>query len=215
MILYVNGDSHSLGAMKSGAVGDSFVDLIKQHFNCKVHNDAEPASSAQRIIRTTKNYIDELLSRDQLFILVGWGTWEREEWEYEGKFYNIMLHWYKHLPEALQQQYHDWASDLGSDSIDKKSQKTHEEIFQLHQSLQQHNIPHLFFNCMYNFFGIKEDQKKDWNNCYVGPYDNDCSYYWYLTKRGYTSDSWYHFGEDGHKAWANVLIKYIEENKIL
>jgi hypothetical protein len=214
MILFVNGDSHSLGAMKPGSTGASFVDLVSQHLDCDVHNLSEAASSAQRILRTTKNYI-ATASADQLFVLIGWGTWEREEWEHEGKFYNVMPLWYKHLPDALQQRYHVWAAGLEPDHVDAKSRQIHEEIFDLHTWLQQQNIPHLFFNCMYNFFGIQPDQKKDWNNCYIGPYDNDASFYWYLTQKGYDSDKWYHFGPDGHRAWADCLISYIQEHKLL
>jgi hypothetical protein len=214
MILYVNGDSHSLGAMKSGESGSSFVEILSTKLNFPIRNDADLAASAQRIMRTTKQYIGSVDST-KIFVLIGWGTWEREEWEHDGKFYNIMQHWHKHLPDALQQRYHNWLADLNPDSIDKKSRQTHEEIFQLHQFLQRLKIPHLFFNCMYNFFGISDVQKKDWDNCYIGPYDNDASYYWYLNKQGYTSDKWYHFGPDGHHAWADFLIKYIETNKII
>lgn len=214
MILYVNGDSHSLGAMKSGASGLSFVEVLSAKLNFPVHNDAERAASAQRILRTTKQYINSVNS-NKVFLLIGWGTWEREEWEHDGKFYNVMPNWYTHLPAVLQQKYHNWLVDQTPDLIDTKSRKTHQEIFQLHEFLQQLKIPHLFFNCMYNFFSIPDDQKKDWKNCYINPYDNDSSYYWYLTKQGYTSDKWYHFGADGHRAWADFLIKHIEKHQLI
>ena len=214
MILYVNGDSHSRGIMPTGLSGSSFVDIVAKTFNLNIHNDADAASSAQRILRTTKDYI-AITSADKLFVLIGWGTWEREEWEHEGKFYNVMPLWYKHLPDALQQRYNAWADSLEPDHVDAKSRQIHEEIFNLHHWLQQQDIPHLFFNCMYNFFGIRPDQKKDWSNCYIGPYDNNASFYWYLTQQGYDSDKWYHFGPDGHQAWADRLISHIQEHQLL
>ena len=68
---------------------------------------------------------------------------------------------------------------------------------------------------MYNFFNIQEDQKKEWNHCYINPYDNDFSYYWYLNQREYVADQWYHFKSDGHRAWADCLINYVKEYNLL
>ena len=148
-------------------------------------------------------------------MLIGWGSWEREEWEYNGEFYNVMRGWYKHLPKELQAQYKIWEESLTPDSIDKKSKIAHKEIYELHRFLQQLNIPHLFFNCMYNFFGITKDNELDWNNCYIGPYDTKLSYYWYLINQGHSCDHWYHFDNSAHKVWGEFLIEYIKKNKIL
>lgn len=214
MILYVNGDSHSLGAMKDKSTGQSFTNIIANEFDLLVINQAEHASSASRIIRTTREFFSKTNSKDTM-VLIGWGTWEREEWEYNGKYYNVMEHWYTHLPDKLLEKYNAWITSLNPDLIDEKSRSIHKEIYGLHQFLTERNIPHLFFNCMYNFFGIKESEMLDWNNCYIGPYNNDLSYYWYLTKKQFESDHWYHFDSSGHQAWADVLIKYIKENKLL
>ncbi len=214
MILYVNGDSHSLGALKDNSIGQSFVDIIADKFNLSVINQAESASSASRVIRTTREFFSKKDPKD-IMVLIGWGTWEREEWESNGKYYNVMEHWYKHLPDELLEKYNVWVTSLNPDLIDAKSIHIHKEIYGLHQYLQEINVPHLFFNCMYNFFGIKESEMLNWNNCYVGPYTNDLSYYWYLTNRHFVSDHWYHFEQSGHQAWADVLIKYIKENNLL
>ena len=214
MILYVNGDSHSLGAMKDNSIGQSFVDIIADKFNLSVINQAESASSASRIIRTTRDFFSKNYPKD-IIVLIGWGTWEREEWEYQDKYYNVMKNWHTHLPEELHKRYDNWVKLLTPDLIDEKSRHIHKEIYGLHQYLQELKIPHLFFNCMYNFFSIKESEMLDWNNCYIGPYDNDLSYYWYLTKKHFDSDRWYHFDASGHRAWANFLISYIKENNLL
>jgi hypothetical protein len=214
VILYVNGDSHSQGAMPTGLSGAGFVDIVAKTFNLNIHNDADAASSVPRVIRTTREYFSNKNNSNSL-VLIGWGTWEREEWEHNGKHYNIMDSWYKHLPEELIDRYHNWINNNSPEKLEKNSRILHEEIYQLHQFFQESNIPHLFFNCMYNFFGINEEQKKDWNNCYLDPYDNNSSYYWYLHNQGYVSDKWYHFGPDGHAAWAKRLIDYIQEQKII
>ena len=86
-------------------------------------------------------------------------------------------------------------------------------LYNLHSELFYLGIPHVFFNCMYNFFSIKET--KDWGQSYIGPYDNDASYYWYLRNRGFVTDEWYHYGAQGHRAWADFLINYIDQNDII
>src|SRR5210317_356335 len=160
MILYANGDSHTLGAMKDKAQGKSFIDLLVDEFQVSVHNDAEAASSVTRIIRTTKEYIANNPTSDT-FVLIGFGTWEREEWEYNGEFYNIMQGWYKHLPPGLLERYHNWIATQDSDSLTSKSKQCHKDIHQLHQHLTQQCIPHLFFNCMYNFLH-RMDKPIEW-----------------------------------------------------
>ena len=66
---------------------------------------------------------------------------------------------------------------------------------------------------MYNFFKISEPL--GWQDNYVGPYTNDLSYYHYLKNHGYKTDAWYHYGEDAHAIWADVLIQHIEESNLL
>ena len=212
MILYVNGDSHSLGVMPHDASRKSFVDILSEYFNLDVVNQACAAASADSVVRKTEHFVSTVTPN---LVLIGWGAWDREEWLHDGKYYNAMEHWNKHLPDELQSKYQIWVNNLGPEYLNSNSKKAHTKIFDLHQSLSVKKIPHLFFNCMYNFFEISDTEKKDWNNCYIGPYDNNSSYYWYLTGGKFISDKWYHFGPEGHKAWADVLIKYIKENKIL
>jgi hypothetical protein len=101
------------------------------------------------------------------------------------------------------------------EKVQQKSQELHKQIYQLHQTLTEKNISHVFFNCMYNVFGITPEQELDWHNSYVYPYNNDYSYYWYLRNRGYVSDEWYHYRQDGHGAWAEFLIRYIKQHDII
>ena len=126
-----------------------------------------------------------------------------------------MKRWGKNIPDVLESEYQTWLSNLGPEYLHTSSKKSHDKIFELHKSLTIKKIPHLFFNCMFDFFGIPVDEQKDWSNFHIGPYNTDLSYYWYLTKRQFASDDWYHFGEDGHRAWADFLIDYIKENKLL
>ena len=66
---------------------------------------------------------------------------------------------------------------------------------------------------MYDF--VRKSNSYNWNNRYIDPYNKDKSYYWYLKNNGFKSDEWYHYKEDGHVEWAQLLINHIKENKLL
>jgi len=215
MLLYSNGDSHSLGAMKDGATGKSFVTLVAKHFNLDLVNESESASSVARVIRTTRDY---LIENKPKLVLIGWGTWEREEWLHENKYYPVMVGWYKHLPAVLQERYKSWVVEQTPEMLIEKSREWHKQIYSFHLELEQKNIKHLFFNCMYDFFlkfQLSDAEPYDWNSQFIGPYNNDLSYHWYLKNKGYKCDKWYHYNEDGHYEWAKFLINYIRENKLI
>jgi hypothetical protein len=207
-MIYVNGDSHSIGLGVDP--GKSFAGLVAQHFNLELVNHAKVGASNQRIIRTTREF---LAQNKPTLVLIGWSTWEREEWQYQGQYYNVNSSGHSGLPEELKTRYKQWVAEQTVDTVDIKSQHWHQKIYQLHQELEDQNISHLFFNCMYNFFKIKEPL--NWGNNYLGPYNNDSSYYWYLRNQEYDTDKWYHFDKDGHQAWADNLIKFIKEKHLL
>ena len=158
MILYVNGDSHSAGAeaVNSFAFANddpqykylgrlphpdnlfvSYGNVLAKNLSAELYCDAESASSNDRIIRTTKHYLRT--NRPDL-IVIGWSTWEREEWLYEGQYWQINAggvgdDW----PDAVKQQYKHWVNNIDHK---KKQQEAEEKIWALHQELT--NIPHLF-----------------------------------------------------------------------
>jgi hypothetical protein len=206
MILYVNGDSHSYGLGVDPK--QTFAYRVARHFGLTLVNHAQVAASNQRILRTTRDYLKH---QEPAMVLIGWSTWEREEWLHDDQYYDVNSSGHSGLPTELHTQYKQWVIEQTADAVDVKSQQYHADIYQLHQDLK--NTNHLFFNCMYNFFKILEPV--DWQDNYVGPYDNDLSYYHYLKSLGYTTDAWYHYGADAHTAWADRLIKHIEESNLL
>jgi hypothetical protein len=66
---------------------------------------------------------------------------------------------------------------------------------------------------MYDFF--RPLNIYNWNNQYIGPYDNDSSYYWHLKNQGINADKWYHYCAAGHAECAKLLINYIKEYNLL
>ena len=209
MILFVNGDSHSQGV--GVQIDESYPVIIAKEFGLDIVNEAQSGASNARILRTSKEYLASQQTPD--LIVIGWSTWEREEWQYENTYYNVNSSGHDPLPKILEHSYKKWVIEQTPEILNKKSLHWHKEIFQFHKELLQKNIKHIFFNCMYNFFQIED--KLDWDMNFIGPYDNDSSYYWWLTQQGYESDKWYHFRASGHQAWGDRLISYIKEHKLL
>jgi hypothetical protein len=209
MILYVNGDSHSHGMTLHPH--ERFSDIIGRELGVDVVNAAQIGASNACILRTTMEYISAGYTPD--LMLIGWTTWEREEWQYLGKYYNVNSSGSDSLPKELVEVYKDWVTQQNAETLYAKSRYWHNQIYNLHLDLEQRNIKHVFFNCMYNFF--QENDHCDWNNQFIEPYNNDASYYWYLKQQGFNADEWYHYGADAHRAWADYVIKYIKRNHIL
>jgi len=238
LIVYVNGDSHSAGAealnLHAFAEDDGLYyglgrkphpDNLKVSYGCNIanelyailHCDAESASSNARILRTTKDYLEETTPD---LVIIGWSTWEREEWFYEGQDYQVTASGIDDVPDALKGQYKEWViAQADPDVINKKLVDIHEQIAQLHTDLLDRQIPHLFFNAFQSFDNIRNlkhlgAEPIDWNNCYVGPYEEDLTYYNWLQAQGFktaTPES-YHFRADAHRAWGDFLLEnYIKK----
>ena len=226
-LLYVNGDSHSAGAEITNnycfAEDDnnykdwgrvphpenipfSYGYLLNRDLGLKLKLDAESASSNDRIIRTTNQYLThhrEYISA----VVIGWATWEREEFYWNKTYYQFTAgmipdpHW----PGEVQEHYKDWV--LGADSEVSK-EYWHEEIYKLHCLLEQFRIPHIFFNTFTHFGGLKE---LDWNDSYIEPYDPMGTYYHKLINNGFKpKNNGYHFGMDAHQYWANYIKPKLE-----
>lgn len=207
-MIYFNGDSHTNGY--GVELNQRYSHHVATYFNHASENHSQGGASNQRILRTTREYLQT--QRPDL-IVIGWTTWEREEWTFNNQFYNVNSSGYDALPAELEEEYRLWVSKQNEDSLKIKSDYWHNEIWKFHQELSDKSINHVFFNCMYNFFDV--DNQHNWNHSFIGPYDNNMSYYWYLQSHGYTTDHLYHYKSDGHKQWATVLIDFIESNKLL
>jgi hypothetical protein len=227
LILYVNGDSHSAGAeaVNSFAFANddpqykylgrlphpdnlfvSYGNVLAKNLSAELYCDAESASSNDRIIRTTKHYLRT--NRPDL-IVIGWSTWEREEWLYEGQYWQINAggvgdDW----PDAVKQQYKHWVNNIDHK---KKQQEAEEKIWALHQELT--NIPHLFFN---SYSALESAEHCEWGHNYLHPHNGNRTYYRWLLDQGFetVNPKSYHFGTDAHLSWANYLTNVINESII-
>lgn len=218
MILYVNGDSHSAGAEAVNdycfagddplyyALGDiphpdnervCYGCLLANELSAILHLDAQSASSNARIIRTTRKYLETNIPD---FVIIGWSTWEREEWLHDGVWYQVNSSGIDYVPDELQQQYKHFVANI---NWSEKIRTAHTQIHELHTELLDLGIPHLFFNTYLDFHN---EQPVDWHDSYIDPYDPNMTYWKWLTDRGFKSTEGYHFHADGHAKWAEFLL---------
>lgn len=238
MIIYVNGDSHSAGAETYSTDKDGFVSFkqddsaywktigtpegkqahpncIKASYGQKIADklkallvcDAVPGSSNARINRVTREFFNIRKNTD--LVIIGWSTWEREEWMHNNVYYQISAAGIDHdWPDELKTRYKEWVVNLDMPTSIKQA---HDDIFDLHIYFQARNQPHIFFNC---FEEIKHTTRVNWDGCYLEPYDKDYTYYNWCRSRGFAtvSPDSYHFGADAHEAWAEFLYAQIVQN---
>jgi hypothetical protein len=227
LILYVNGDSHSAGAeaVNSYCFAEddsayrnlgrkphpdnlevSYGRILANNLSALLHCDAESASSNDRIIRTTREYLNTSIPN---LIVIGWSTWEREEIQFNQKYYQFSvgclgIDW----PEEVKNIYQDWLTNINHK---QKEQESHERIWTFHKELK--DIPHLFFN---SYLAFNSTEHFNWTNNYLHPYDENQTYYHWLGKQGHqtVNPNSYHYGTDAHQIWANQLTKIINESII-
>lgn len=230
MILYVNGDSHSAAAEAVNSYCFAEDDPLyrslgrmphpdneRASYGCNIanqlyailHCDAESASSNARIIRTTKNYLKD---HKPDIIIIGWATWEREEWFHNDTYYQVTAGGQDRLPPELNETYKKWVIDTAN-HIAKNELFNHEIIWNFHCYLQDLNIPHFFFNT-YNCFAhirLNDLSKKDWGDCYLFPYSEEFTYYNWLKSNNFqtVNPKSYHFRADAHRKWAEFLLPYL------
>ena len=234
MILYVNGDSHTAAA--EAVNPHAFAEDDSQYFylgrsphpdNLNVswgkllslvlrsgfYCDAESASSNNRIIRTTKEWLAEQSSMLQdLLIVIQWSTWEREEWEYEGRYYQVNASGIDHVPQELQEKYRQYIMGIDWQA---KTEEAHDQIWAFHKELEAKEIKHIFFNGNNSFGDITE--KRDWGTSYIEPYDPKGTFSAKLELAGIETvapDS-YHYGKDGHSFFHRFMLQYIIDNKYI
>ena len=234
MMLYVNGDSHTAGAeaVNIHAFAEDDPELfylgraphpenlavswgkilslaLRSGFRC----DAESASSNDRIIRTTRDWLSNGGANhpDQL-VVIQWSTWEREEWLHNSIYYQVGASGIDHVPAEATERYRNYVIGV---NWQQKTQEAHNKIWQFHNELKDQNIRHIFFNGNNDFSSIKD--QKDWGLNYVNPYDPTQTYDAVIRSTGIETvmpNSW-HFGRDGHSSFARFILDYIISNKFV
>jgi len=209
MVIYVNGDSNTAGA-ELDKTAKNFCELVAEKYNVKLVNQAISGASNDYILRTSCEFIEQFNPK---LVIIGWTTWEREEWLYNNQYVQINASC-NFLDSDLKQRYKDWVLANTQDKMILKGQEWHRKIYQFHNQLNSLDIPHIFFHSYFSFF-VDKDNEQDWNTNFISPYNHEASYFWTLKNQGYIPTKSLHFGADGHAAWAKLLIDYIDKNAYL
>ena len=236
MILYVNGDSHTAAAEAVNSCafaeddsnlvymgrlphpanlavswGRILADSLKATFKC----DAESASSNDRILRTTRQWLANTARPPrEILLIIQWSTWERQEWLINGVWYQVNASGVDSVPENHRDRYRQF---IGEIDWDQSTQHWHDEIWRLHQDLDQQAIHHVFFNGNTSLDRVPSLDRKDWGQAYIGPYDPAQTWDQWLKKHGHdtVAPNSYHFGRSAHAAWARFMLQYVISHKLL
>jgi hypothetical protein len=215
MILYVNGDSNSAGTEVD--IKQSWPRLLQQKLGFNLINQARSGDSNPGILRTTRDFLNRTETENML-VIIGWTSWEREEWKYDGSYYSVNASGKDSVPPELVDSYKNWVLEQDDSARFKKSKILHQEIFELHQTLQAKKIPHLFFNALMPFQHetlTDNSSKFNWGTNYLEPYNNDYAYYWFLKQQGYEPTAGNHYREPAQRCWADFLYNYIQQHQII
>ena len=230
MILYVNGDSHTAAAeaVNPHAFAEddpamtqlgrtphpnnlavSWSKLLSMSLKAGFHCAAESASSNARILRTTRNWISQQRGFNDVLIMIQWSTWEREEWLYNGTWYQVGASGTDSVPPEAAERYRNYIVDI---DWQQKTLEAHNQIWELHQELSDQGVRHIFFNGNNDFDRITDRQ--DWGTSYIGPYDKAMTYDAIIRAKGIQTvapKSW-HFGRDGHSYFHRFILNYVMSN---
>jgi hypothetical protein len=233
MILYVNGDSHAAAAEAVNPcafaeddpalfylgriphpenIAVSWGKLLSLTLKAGFHCGAESGSSNARILRTSRDWLDQQRAHDEILMIIQWSTWEREEWLYNGIYYQVGASGIDQVPAELQEQYKNYVVETDWPA---KTQQAHDEIWQFHCELKEKNIQHIFFNGNNDFGSIVD--RKDWGTSYIGPYESESTYNAIIRAQDIDTvapNSW-HFGRDGHSYFHRFMLQYIIDNKFI
>lgn len=234
MILYVNGDSHTAAAEavvpygfacddsqffylgqaphpENFAVswGKKLADIFRAGIKC----DAQAGCSNTRIIRTTKEFLQQSQGfKDDWLVIIQWSTWERKEWLHDDVYYQVGASGVDSVPDALKDKYREFVAGI---DWHLATQQAHDQIWEFHQELQQQDIKHIFFNGNNSFENIAD--QKSWGTNYIGPYDPNSTYDSVLKQANFETvspNSW-HFGKEAHSFWARFMLQYCIDNKFI
>ena len=226
MILYVNGDSHTAAAEAVNTYSFANDDIqyvvqgrrphpdnlavswgmrLSKNLGLGLKCDAQTSASNDRIIRTTNEFIDRRgdLGYPYTVVVIGWSTWEREEWwdDETNEWVQITAAGVDSVPDKWRDRYRSYIANL---DYYKKEAEAHAKIYEMHQKLKMHRIPHLFFNAMWHF-SPNQNTKTDWRGCYLDPYNAEMSYSEWAVLNGHGKSRDQHFGPDAHSAWSGIL----------
>jgi len=225
------GCSHTNGSMLDGTSGSSeynirngFPGMIAKKFGMQLHNISKPGASNQYIHRTLFNYVCNHADFDnhEYLFLIGWTGHQRIELRYPDE--TAVIHQtkgdytdHKHVPFTM-----------GTDPGLFKTQELRRLLnygpfvmpdvllqerwasyaLGVQSYLRNRNIPYLMHNTcdpLRRLPGTMHIIKQLDHNHYLEPTAKEGTYLEYCLSKSIKRTECWHFKEDGHAAWAEVL----------
>lgn len=228
MILYANGCSHTAASealnefnaawddpqyyhLKRQAHPDnikaSYASIISNHLNVDLVLDAENGSSNTRIRRTTREFLRKNNYNKEIFVLIGWSSWERDEWSLDGEYYQINSSGPGCVPTKYADKYKEWVINLPN-NIQQKQLTEHNKILELHRELSSNGIRHFFVNTCNPFYHFPKNLKVNWGGHYYDPYNQigPNNLVDWAKVNGFPATKNGHFRADAQKKWAENIL---------
>lgn len=207
--LYVNGDSHTAGTYKNyfSNLEECATALLAKKYNLNYINRARAGGSNARIIRITKQNLEQL-DPNSTVIFIGWSTFERTEWVEDGIWHQICGQPWYNVSDSLKskwQEYIAWSSDLKN--YYQLTVDCQKEIYDFHCWLKDHKFAHRFYHAN-EFFNLEANDKIFWpDNLWVknSPYSGNFSFTNYSQSNKFQPDDYFHFDYQAHKLYADLL----------
>lgn len=227
MQYFAMGDSNMIGAntnprhINYGPDPDNFFTILAQNLGINFECEAKTGASNYHIIRKTEEWIEK--TPGEKFVFIGWSTWEREEHKINDNYYdidawsiyNVFRNPTELIPfaEQLKQKV-----ETNPNYMDSCSRAWAERIHNYAKSLDVRGIKYFFWNAYMTLQMPTNSENFQFDHRYVLPYENCFNqYFWLKRVRNYptkTNDP-YHFDTQGHRMWAEFLLQYIKDWKIL
>lgn len=235
--LYVNGDSFSFGQELGGPLEDranfytftehmrrfSYTGIIRDNFGIQGYtNNSSPGGSNDRIFRTTVFDVLQLLETCQpseIFVILSVTHSSRREFRESEAAANTYFPYMNSVPEhnsKIRKRMWDIYTTY-FDGVHENVDRFLLQIISLQSFFKTHGIPYLITNSMCHstdFMEILNEQprhvlqtidRRRYPDIAFGPWAWD-------NKHPFGSN--HHPLEEGHLAWANFLINYIEGNEL-
>lgn len=213
-MIYAIGDSNMFPACteliskpKDHNLVSVFSKSMQTPFRCWAKNGA-----SNHWITAHVEYFQSCVAEND-FLLVGWTSWEREEWPWIQENVSVCNGPNFGVPEPMKKKYLEWKSNLTEQYIFSKKQYWHDQIYQIHQQLKANKVRHLFWLTYDSFLDI---EPQDWGANFFMPYHNNGCMYHYLKSHSYAplKNDAYHFDAQAHQFWADALFQHSQQHNL-
>ena len=216
MHILFNGDSNMNGEELENK-DLSMAGFITKFYNATATNLSASGASNDRIYDSTWQYLQTNPAPD--LVVVGWTSYDREQWYFGNEFQEInRLDVGQRIPEEFRQRYQFWKNNIEQDPdrLRIMGYYWHNKIYNLHMWLYERKIPHLFFNTFDSFVIPNQKEHLNWHQNFLNPYNQNYCYISWCNEHGYKqiTPGWYHYNEDAHAEWANIMIEYMHTHSI-